>query len=188
RAAGLPLHRKGQLPARSRRRSVATDCGGSISESAALSSVMLLRLSPRTLPWRLARRGSHFVSGHAPPQGAADSPTSLPRDTPAPRRSPHRPVSSEPYLRRLSGMMVILGGCRNQRSSFPELMEPPRLSPVDEHGSTPSALDSIPLCSTSNTSLPRDAGPLRRWLSHGPCAGRPARTDDSRAGAACVRA
>src|SRR5262249_43029542 len=30
--------------------------GGSISESAALSSVILSRLSPRTLPWYLARR------------------------------------------------------------------------------------------------------------------------------------
>jgi hypothetical protein len=57
----------------------------------------------------LTRRGSHFVSGHGPPPGAADSPTASAPEHSQSSPIPHRPVSSEPYLRRLSGMMVVSG-------------------------------------------------------------------------------
>jgi hypothetical protein len=44
----------------------------------------------------------------------------------------HRSVSSEPHLRRHGRHDGDFGGCRNQRSSFRELMGYPRLSPGDE--------------------------------------------------------
>src|SRR5262249_47919018 len=56
--------------------------GGSISESAALSTVMWFRLPPSRF-----RRGLHFVSGRAPPQAAADSPYS-----PVPEHSQSSPI------------------------------------------------------------------------------------------------
>jgi hypothetical protein len=55
------------------------------------------------------------------------------------RLRPHQAVSSEPYLRRHGRHDGDVGGCRNQRSSFRELMGYPRLSPVDE---TAAALGS----------------------------------------------
>jgi hypothetical protein len=50
----------------------------------------------------------------------------------SPRAVHHRPVSSEPYLRRHERHDGYLRGCRNQRSSFGELRGISRLSPVDD--------------------------------------------------------
>src|SRR5262245_65994937 len=84
-----------------------TRLGGSISESAALSSVILSRLplSPSSL----------ILDGrtHSPCRGTVrlQALPALPSPRPQSRRSwtssPHRSGSSEPYLRRLGGMMVI---------------------------------------------------------------------------------
>jgi Glycosyltransferase family 28 C-terminal domain len=67
----------------------------------------------------------------------------LPRNTPSRRRasslSPHRPVSSEPYLRRLSGMMVISGDVaingRASGSSWSRRAYPPWTKRPDAFGS-----------------------------------------------------
>jgi site-specific DNA recombinase len=93
-------------------------------------------------------------------------------------RPRHRgPVSSEPYLRRLSGMMVI-SGMSQSTVELPGAHGASALIPVDENGLPPSVRDRPPLCSTSSMSLPRDAGPPPRWPSRGPCVERSARRGD----------
>ena len=76
--------------------------------------------------------------------------------------TPHRPVPSEPYLRRLSGMMVIPGGCRNQLPSFQSSWAR-RAYPPWTKRPTSSVPDTPPPWSGSSTSPPRDAAPPRRW-------------------------
>src|SRR4029434_849051 len=88
-----------------------------------------------------------------PPSGAARSPTAsaLEHAPPSPDILP-LPASSR-FVGAISSPSVrhdgYLGGCRNQRSSFRELMEPSRVSPVDETARRPSVRDSPPLCSRS---------------------------------------
>jgi tetratricopeptide (TPR) repeat protein len=75
--------------------------------------------------------------------------------------SPHRPVSSEPYLRRLSGMMVIAGDVAiNGRASGRSWSR--RAYPRGRNGPMPSVRDSPPLCSP----MRRPSPPSPRSRSH----------------------
>jgi hypothetical protein len=151
---------------------------GSISESAAQPSATF----PLTLFLTADPVGTHHsVWRPGPPSAPPALPPLRPWNTPSRRTSCPLPASSR-FVGAISSPSQrqdgYLGGCRNQRSSFRELMEPPRLSPVDETARRPSVRDSTPLCSRSSTSLRPDAGPPPRWPLRDPYAGRAARRGD----------
>ena len=85
-----------------------------------------------------------------------------------PRTVHHRPVSSEPYLRRRERHDGCLRGCRNQRSSFGELRGISRLSPVDDTVESFGSRYGSCLLRIQNVASARCPGDLARRSRAGP--------------------